>query len=167
MIVSDVEENSDNEVTKDDNDAEISKSVNTQLFEELEKVDDENTQTGVLEEDFVTMNSNNLHCQFECAKEKELQNWEYFGVYEEVKDEGQDTLNINWVLRKKMINDNEGVKARICVRGDQKSEVGDIRKDSPTIHKINISFFYLVATQKGWKIETLKGKFSIWFGRRN
>ena len=39
----------------------------------------------------------NLHYQPACiqAKEKELQNWEDFGVYEEVMDEGQKTLGTN------------------------------------------------------------------------
>ena len=32
------------------------------------------------------------------AKEKELKNWEDFGVYKEVPDEGQKTLQANWVL---------------------------------------------------------------------
>ena len=44
-----------------------------------------------------------MHSEPECvkAKEKELQNWEDFGVYIEVEDEGQDLLNTNWVLVEK------------------------------------------------------------------
>ena len=64
-----------------------------------------------------------------------------FGTYKEVPDEGQKTLGLNWVLVEKI------------VRGDQEEEQ-NLRTDSPTIHKINIKLFFLVAAAKGWKIKT-------------
>ena len=37
-----------------------------------------------------------------------MKNWEDFGVYEEVPDEGQKTLQANWVLVRKLIDGNDG-----------------------------------------------------------
>ena len=63
-------------------------------------------------------------------------------------------LGTNWVLVKKLIGDEEGVKARLCVRGDLEEEVEMIRRDSPTVNKTNIKLFYLIALHKKWKIKT-------------
>ena len=98
-----------------------------------------------------------LHYQPDCilAKEKELQNWEDFCVYEEVQDEGQKTLSTNWVLvKKKKIDNKETAKAQLCVRGDLEEDVDMIRRDSPTVNKTNIKLFYLIAMHKKWKIKT-------------
>ena len=53
----------------------------------------------------------------------------------------------------KIIDNEEGVKARLCVCGDNEENVEDIRRDSPTVNKINIKLFYLIAAQKGWTIK--------------
>jgi hypothetical protein len=65
------------------------------------------------------------HGEPECvaAKEKEIENWEQFGVYKEVEDVGQKVINTNWVLVRK----GTGVKARLCVRGDQEPNKECIR----------------------------------------
>ena len=93
-----------------------------------------------------------LHNDPECvqAKQSELRNWEDFGVFEEIKDDGQKCVNTNWVLVKK----SSGVKARLCVRGDQEPGKDDIRTDSPTINKINIKLFYVIASHFGWVIKS-------------
>ena len=46
------------------------------------------------------------------AKEKELKSWDEFGVYTEVKDKGQKTIRLNWVLIEKLIDGEQKVKAR-------------------------------------------------------
>ena len=98
----------------------------------------------------------NLHYQPACiqAKEKELQNWEDFGVYEEVQDEGQKTLGTNWVMVMKIIDGKEVPKGRLCVRGDLEEDVDLVRRDSPTVNKTNIKLFYLMAMHKKWRIKT-------------
>ena len=120
----------------------------------MEKVIDDGHEQ--VEEAMVVIIPRYMHYQPDCvqAKEKELQNWEDFGVYEEVLDDGQKTLSTNWVLVRKMIEDKETVKARLCVRGDLEEDVDTIRKDSPTVNKTNIKLFYLVAMHKKWKIKT-------------
>ena len=127
------------------------KCVNTENFEETEKVIDEDH-----EEVMVVVIPRNLHYQPACiqAKEKELQNWEDFGVYEEVQDEGQKTLGTNWVMVMKIIDGKEVPKARLCVRGDLEEDVDLVRRDSPTVNKTNIKLFYLIAMHRKWKIKT-------------
>ena len=114
-----------------------SKSVNTENLEVLERVVNHVEIEEEIEEVLVVLIPRHLHDQPECieAKEKELENWDNFGTYEEVEDVGQKTLNTNWVLVKKA----DGVKARLCVRGDQERDKEHIRTDSPTVHKSNYS----------------------------
>ena len=79
------------------------------------------------------------------AKKKELENWDRFGAYVEVKDVGEERLNTNWVLVQK----GAVVKARLCVRGDQEKNKENIRTDSPTVHKTSVKLFYLLASMNG------------------
>ncbi len=53
------------------------------------------------------------------------------------------------MLVEKVIDDVLGVKARLCVRGDQ--EKSTFRTDSSTVHKTSINIFFL---SNGWKIQT-------------
>ena len=85
------------------------------------------------------------------AKNKELLNWKEFGVYRVVEDVGQKTINTNWVLVRK----DSGVKARLCIRGDQEPDKDSIQTDSPTINKVNIKLFYLLSASLGWTVQLL------------
>ena len=93
-----------------------------------------------------------LHQEPEClqAKQRELDNWKEFGVYKVVDDVGQKTINTNWVLVRK----SNGIKARLCIRGDQEPNKESIRTDSPTVNKINIKLFYLIAVAQKWHVQT-------------
>jgi hypothetical protein len=93
-----------------------------------------------------------MHSEPECvaAKEKELENWEQFEVYTEVKDVGQTLLGTNWVLVKK----DNGVKARLCVRGDQEEDKESVRTNSPTVNRVNVKLFYVLAASMGWQVRT-------------
>ena len=127
------------------------KSIDTSRMVNLQYVDvmcgDESVETLV-----VTV-PRYMHNEPECiaAKEKELKNWDDFGVYVEVEDDGQVVLNTNWVLVKK----DEGVKARLCIRGDQEKEKEDVQTDSPTLNKVNIKLFYILAAYYGWVLQMI------------
>lgn len=139
-----------------DKDTGEEKCINTEECEAIERiVSDESASQDKIEETLVVVIPRHLHNEEECirAKERELLNWENFEVFEEVPDEGQRTLNTNWVLTKKMVGNKEGIKARLCVRGDTEENVDEIRRDSPTVNKINIKLFYLIAAQKSWTIK--------------
>ena len=87
------------------------------------------------------------------AKEKELNSWDHYQVYEEVQDDGQKRLGTNWVLTEKIVNGTRTVKARLTIRGDQE-ESDSIRKDSPTVRKGNIKIFTVIAAMERWDIKT-------------
>ena len=53
------------------------------------------------------------------AKNAELEKFDKFDVYTEVKDVGQKYLLINWVLTKKCQDEVKIIKARLTVRGDK------------------------------------------------
>ena len=52
-------------------------------------------------------------------------------------DEGQETLQMNWVLAEKVKDSITSIKARLTIRGDQEDTL-DVRGDSPTVRKSNI-----------------------------
>ena len=95
------------------------KSVDTEQLESLKNVTDVDDDTEV-EETLVMVVPRHLHNREECkkAKELELRNWDDFNVYEEVPDSGQKTLGTHWVLTKKVVDNKEGIEARLTVRGD-------------------------------------------------
>ena len=121
------------------------KSVNAEGVLHLKKVNTKVTPT------LVVSVPRYLHNEPEClaAKEKELQNWRDFGVFREVEDVGQKTINTNWVLVRK----EAGIKARLCIRGDQEPNKNTIPTDSPTVNKVNIKLFYVLAASLGWTIQ--------------
>ena len=123
---------------------------NAQLIERLDEDTPEND-----EEVYITTIPRYLHAEKRCrdAKARELRSWDDFQVYEEVEDEGQFKLGTNWVLTEKIINGENGVKARLTVRGDQEDASG-VRKDSPTVRKGNIKIFSTIAAKEKWEIKS-------------
>ena len=107
------------------------------------------------EEVFIMTIPRHLHNERRCqdAKQKELQAWDEFEVYEEVENEGQVKLGTNWVLTEKLKEGERAVKARLTVRGDQE-DASCVRKDSPTVRKGNIKIFCAVAAREGWNIKS-------------
>ena len=126
------------------------------VLDEMKKVSETNDIGGTcVEQAFLTVLPRWQHKEPRClvAKEKELKCWDDFDTYEEVPDEGQETLGLVWVMVEKMIDGKPGVKARLAVRGDQEN-TDDLRTDSPTISKVNIKLFFLIAVSKQWAVNT-------------
>ena len=86
------------------------------------------------------------------AKEKELRNFESYGAYETVPDQGQARLTSGWVITEKLYGDVVGCKARLVVHGNQ--EAYDFRKDSPTVTKQTLKIVFSLAAQYGWEVIT-------------
>ena len=78
------------------------------------------------------------------AKEKELQKWKDFEVYEEVVNKGQSTISVRWVVTQKDV-----LKARLVARGFEEKD--DIRSDSPTVSKEVLRIFFTVCSAKNWQ----------------
>ena len=76
-----------------------------------------------------------------------------FDIYDEVADEGQETLQTNWVLAEKVKDNKTLIKARLTIRGDQEDTL-DVRGDSPTVRKSNINVFLMCAARMRWKIKS-------------
>ena len=51
------------------------------------------------------------------AKMRELNSWREQNVYEEVHNEGQQTISVSWVIKPKIMNGQHSTKARLCTRG--------------------------------------------------
>ena len=126
-----------------------------QVVEETSAVAEVDKEDMEEEETFVVVIPRYLHAEQRCkdAKEVELGKYDVYDVYEEVKDEGQKKVGTNWVLTEKIKEGNNIVKARLTIRGDQE-EIGDIRKDSPTVRTGNVKMLLMVASMKRWQIKT-------------
>ena len=82
------------------------------------------------------------------AMEKELKKWKDFNVYEEVKDEGQKSISVRWVMTEK-----DEIKARLVARGFEEKE--NIKSDSPTVTKEVLRMFFTICSSKGWKEKSM------------
>ena len=68
------------------------------------------------------------------AKEAELNYWKENQVYEEVKNQGQSSISVRWVVNEKINPAGETkVKARLVARGYEEKQ--HIQGDSPTVSK--------------------------------
>ena len=88
------------------------------------------------------------------AKEKELENFTTFDVYEEVtKPADAHVITTQWVIVDKETEDGKIVrKARLCMRGDNEKNKHLIPTDSPTVNKITLKLMLTIAASKGWEI---------------
>ena len=86
------------------------------------------------------------------AKEKELDNLVKYGVFEEVEDNGQETIRSRWVIKAKDKHDGQKqkTKARLVARGFQ--ETLKPQSDSLTLSKELFKIFMaIVANIRGAK----------------
>lgn len=89
------------------------------------------------------------------AKWKELESWKNFEVFEEVKNEGQKFITVQWVVTQKFHDDGRSVKARLVARGFQEPNE-HIKKDSPTTTRESVRVLLCMAiSNPGWTINSL------------
>ena len=86
------------------------------------------------------------------AKNKEIQNFDRYGAYKTVTDEGQPRLTSGWIITEKLYGDVVGCKARLVVHGNQ--EMYEVRSDSPTVTKQSLRLVFTIAAQFGWEVIT-------------
>lgn len=87
------------------------------------------------------------------AKQRELENWQKFKVYEVVPDRGQKSLSVRWVCTEKKVNGVQQVRARLVARGFEESH--QIRTDSPTGGKEVLRIFLSLMASKNWKCNSI------------
>ena len=91
------------------------------------------------------------------AKEKEMENWINNEVYDEVPDEGQNTISVRWVITEKIKDTSVVTKARLVARGFEEFS-NNMRKDSPTCSKEAIRLAISIALSQQWKCHTIDVK---------
>ena len=105
-----------------------------------------------LQEILINSSSDSENIKILDAKMKEISNQKDHKVFEEVVDEGQNTVSVTWVITKKNKDDEPVYKARLAVRGFEETEKDEIRKDSPMCFKENLDLFYHQLLQKIGKL---------------
>ena len=85
-------------------------------------------------------------------KEKELANFQSYGAYQEVRDEGQPRMSSGWIVTEKLYGDVLGAKARLVVHGNQERKYEEMMSDSPTVSKQTLRIQFALAAQFGWEI---------------
>jgi hypothetical protein len=84
------------------------------------------------------------------AKEAEIQRFQEFDVFDEVKDQGQHAVSSRWVITSKA----EGkYKARLVARGFQ--ELCENQSDAPTASRISKRLLFSIAACQNWEVRTL------------
>ena len=63
------------------------------------------------------------------AKMTEMESWKRFEVYDEIKNEGQRYITIQWVVTQKFNMKGRSVKARLVARGFQEPNEHIIKKN--------------------------------------
>jgi hypothetical protein len=85
----------------------------------------------------------------------EIEKYKSFNAFEEVVDEGQDSLPIRWVVTKHELDGkNQPLKARLCIRGDLEKNKGSVRSDSPTVGKETLKLALNIAANEGFSIKS-------------
>ena len=89
------------------------------------------------------------------AKQKEIENLEKYGVFEEVEDIGQEAVDSRWVVTQKEKSDGQKtkVKARLVAKGFQEAE--SPQSDSPTMLRESMKLFFSVAANEGFQLRKI------------
>ena len=76
------------------------------------------------------------------AKQREIENWEKYGVFEEVEDIGQERVGSRWVITRKEKADGQktNCKGRLVAKGFQEKEAP--QSDSPTMLRESMKIFF-------------------------
>ena len=101
--------------------------------------------------------------QLLAAKQTEFENWKSNHVYDEVDDEGQDTISVRWVITTKLIDSKLTCKARLCARGFEEEQ--PFRKDSPTCSREGMRVVLAILASNSWTVNSLDVKAAFLQGK--
>ena len=97
--------------------------------------------------------------RYDIAKQKEIDDWAHFKVYEEVcrneYPEGE-ILSCRWVTEEKQANEGIQYKARLVIRGFE--EKNNPQSDSPIANKCVIRLFLAISNIRKFKLKALDVK---------
>ena len=89
------------------------------------------------------------------AKNKEIENLKLYETFEEVIDEGQETIGSRWVVTEKQQHDGQkqDYKARLVAKGFQ--ELDQPQSDSPTVAKESFKLLMALSANFNFKIVSM------------
>ena len=89
------------------------------------------------------------------AKQTEVRNLMDYDVFEEVSDEGQETIGSRWVVTEKEKHDGQKLqtKARLVARGFQ--ETLKPQSDSPTVSKESFKILMAISANSDFKLASV------------
>ena len=129
---------------------EIAKDLSkvTQIQEDIHDQHFNNTEN-ITYDTFMVKDENEVHK----AKMSELQQWKEQNVYNEVEDEGQNTISLRWVVQPKTIEGKTCIKARLCARGFEEEQ--PFRTDSPTCSREGVRVALTTIASLSWKLNSI------------
>ena len=87
--------------------------------------------------------------------QSEIMKYKSFDAFDEVIDEGQESVPIRWVVTKQELDgNNQPIKARLCIRGDLEVGKETLRSDSPTAGKETLKLALIVAANEGFEVKS-------------
>ena len=86
------------------------------------------------------------------AKLRELKSWKDNNVFTEVENDNQPCVSTKWVMKPKVIDGKDSMKARLVLRGYE--EEVDFRTDSPTCTFESVRLVMAIAATKGWELNS-------------
>ena len=98
------------------------------------------------------------------AKERELGSWVDKGVFEEVADNGQHCMPTKLVIKPKVIDGKQSVKACLCARGFEETQ--DFRTDSPTCTRESICIALALIASNSWTLNSIDIKTAFLQGKQ-
>ena len=113
------------------------------------------------EEVLILLNSNEVYK----AKVSEIDNWNNNDVYNEVLDEGQNTISVKWVVTEKLKDGNSIIKARLVARGFEEN-TETINTYSPTCHKESFRLALAIIAANNWKCHSIDIKAAFLQGHK-
>ena len=89
------------------------------------------------------------------AKQREIENLEKYGVFEQVEDVGKETVGSRWVITRKEKADGRKTnnKGRLIAKGFQEKKA--LQSDYPTMLRESIKLFFLVAANEDFKLRII------------
>ena len=101
------------------------------------------------------------------AMNAEITKFQDFKAFKEVKDEGQKSIPIRWVVTdQKHDGKNQPVKARLCIRGDMEKGKESIRADSPTASKETLKLALIIAANEEFEVKSADIKSAYLQGKK-
>ena len=89
------------------------------------------------------------------AKEKEIENLKTYETFEEVDDEGQETIGSRWIVTEKEKHDGQkqNYKARLVAKGFQEKD--QPQSDSPTAAKESFKLMAVLVANSDFKVVSI------------